>query len=124
MVGVSFDKADPYKRDAIPDYGLYLDRQWSPPWPHSHLEWPDFGVPESTGALVTALRSVLGKAQAGQRVEVGCHGAHGRTGTALACLAVLTGVPARDAVDWIRNTYCAQAVETAEQVAFVANFTA
>ena len=38
----------------------------------------------------------------------------------LACLAVLSGVPHGEAVAWVRATYCVEAVETAEQAAFVA----
>ena len=53
------------------------------------------------------------------RVELGCLGGHGRTGTALACLAVLSGVPAPDATAWVRSAYCNEAVETPEQEAFV-----
>jgi protein-tyrosine phosphatase len=34
---------------------------------------------------------VLERARAGERVDVGCFEGHGRTGTALACLAILTG---------------------------------
>src|SRR5882757_6374955 len=109
-------------RHRSPDYGLYLDYQWQPPWPHDHLDWPDFGVPESTEDVSAALRSVLDRAHAGQRVEIGCLGGHGRTGTALACLAILTGHPARGAVDWVRAVYCASAVETPEQEAFVAAY--
>ncbi|MPY81655.1 MAG: hypothetical protein GEV04_25480, partial [Actinophytocola sp.] len=106
--------------DRTPDYGLYLDRRWQPPWPHGHLDWPDFGVPEEAEPVVGALRSVLDKARAGQQVEIGCLGGHGRTGTALACLAILSGHPARDAVTWVRTRYCAKAIETPEQETFVA----
>jgi len=37
------------------------------------------------------------------RVEVACSGGRGRTGTALACLAILDGVPAADAVGMWAN---------------------
>jgi hypothetical protein len=69
--------------------------------------------------VVAALRSMLERAHAGERVEVGCLGGHGRTGTALACLAILTGHPHGEAVAWVRANYCVDAVETAEQEAFV-----
>ena len=61
----------------------------------------------------------LDRARAGEVVEVGCLGGHGRTGTALACLAVLAGHPADDAVAWVRRTYCDRAVETDEQADYV-----
>ncbi|HZC26720.1 MAG TPA: protein-tyrosine phosphatase family protein [Actinopolymorphaceae bacterium] len=119
VTAASFDAIDPYARDRQPDYGLYLDDRWQPPWVHDHLEWADFGVPDDPATVVAALRSVLDRARAGERVEVGCLGGHGRTGTALACLAVLAGHPAPDAVALIRTTYCPKAVETADQEAFV-----
>ena len=37
----------------------------------------------------------------------------------LACMAVLAGVPAAEAVAWVREAYRPQAVETAEQEAWV-----
>lgn len=122
IMAASFDADDPYTRDHVPDYGLYLDRLWQPPWRHGHLDWPDFGVPENAAPVIGALRSARERARAGQRVEIGCLGGHGRTGTALACLAILSGHPSHDAVNWVRTTYCASAIETPEQEAFVAQF--
>ena len=120
VVAVSFDAADPYTRATPPDHGLYLDARWQPPWPHDHVGWPDFGVPTDTAAFVASLERVLDRARRGERVEVGCLGGHGRTGTAIAALAVLAGHPADDAVAWTRARYCAHAVETPEQEALVA----
>ena len=120
VTAVSFDAVAPYSRDQQPDYGLYLDHRWRPPWVHDHLDWPDFGVPADQDLVVTALRSLLNRARAGEQVEVGCLGGHGRTGTALACLAILSGSPAADAVAWVRTKYCPKAVETAGQEAFIA----
>jgi hypothetical protein len=119
LTAVSFDRLDPYGRDRPPDYGLYLDHRWEPPWPHDRLDWPDFGVPDDPADVVAALRSLRERARRGERVEVGCLGGHGRTGTALACLAVLGGHPPGEAVAWVRAGYCAAAVETPEQEAFV-----
>jgi hypothetical protein len=122
LVAASFDDTDPYTRDRAPDYGLYLDDRWQPSWPHDRVDWPDFGVPRDPIAFARALRSVLDRARGGQRVEIGCLGGHGRTGTALACLAVLSGHPANNAVAWVRDHYCAKAVETDHQAAFVVTF--
>jgi hypothetical protein len=122
LTAVSFDRAAPYSRDREPDYGLYLDPCWQPPWDHTHLDWPDFGVPASTEAVVEALEALLERARSGQDVEVGCIGGHGRTGTALACLAVPADHPAPDAVAWVRASYCPKAVETPAQEAFAAAF--
>jgi hypothetical protein len=123
ITAVSFDARRAYTRCGNqPDYGLYLDKRWQPPWPHDHLAWPDFGVPDDAAQLVAALTSLLERAHVDQRVEVGCLGGHGRTGTALACLAILSGHPPDEAVAWVRANYCRDAVETSEQEAFVGAF--
>jgi hypothetical protein len=122
VVGVTFVAEDPYTRETTPAFGLYLDERWNPPWTHRHVDWPDFGLPRDTTALRAALEDVLDRARQGDRVELGCWGGHGRTGTALACLAVLAGTPASEAVAWVRENYCEKAVETPMQEAFVLAF--
>jgi hypothetical protein len=122
VVGVTFVADDAYGRDTAPTFGLYLDERWSPPWSHVHVDWPDFGLPPDTEALRAALQDVLHRARRNERVELGCWGGHGRTGTALACLAVLAGTPASEAVAWVRENYCEHAVETPAQEAFVLTF--
>lgn len=118
-MAASFETEDPYSRSPEPDYGLYLDSRWQPPWDHAQFEWPDLGVPDNTDSVRLSLTALLGRARSGERVEVGCLGGHGRTGTALACLAVLSGHPGGDTVNWVRANYCSDAVETPEQEAFV-----
>lgn len=119
--GVTMLGADPYSRDSAPAFGLYLDPAWDPPWPREHVAWPDFGIPDR-GELTASLQRLLVRARRGEDVEIGCLGGHGRTGTALACLAVLTGVPSDHAVEWVRANYCPGAVETDDQRTFVENF--
>ncbi len=53
-----------------------------------------------------------------------CGGGRGRTGTALACLAVLDGVPPAEAVAYARELYDPRAVETPWQRRYVARFKA
>lgn len=118
----SFDRSLPYERDTMPNFGVYLDPAWAPPWPCRHVAWPDFGVPADTEDLRDALECLLAKARDGQLVEVGCIGGHGRTGTALACVAILAGVPAHVATDWVRESYCPEAVEGQAQTRFVSKF--
>jgi protein-tyrosine phosphatase len=57
-----------------------------------------------------------------ERVEVACSGGQGRTGTALACLAVLEGVPRSDAVNYVRRHYNTRAIETPWQRRYVRRF--
>jgi protein-tyrosine phosphatase len=111
--------------DPQPDFGLYLDQCWSefrPAWDHVVLDWPDFGVPTDPTAARSQIRDAYERARTGERIEVGCIGGSGRTGTVLACMAILAGVPAPDAVRWVRKNYKGRAVETPEQEAFVESF--
>jgi hypothetical protein len=113
--------ADGYRDEDWPDFGLYFDPIWQPPWPHQHLDWPDFGLPADSVRFSDALADVLARIDKGQVVEVGCIGGHGRTGTALGCLAVLAG-SVEDPVEWVRRVYCPAAVETGEQADLVRRF--
>jgi hypothetical protein len=57
-----------------------------------------------------------------ERVEIACTGGRGRTGTALACLAILDGVPNSEAVAFVREHYDPHAVETLQQRRYVARW--
>jgi protein-tyrosine phosphatase len=69
------------------------------------------GLPLRPSDLRAALAEIRARAPH-ERVEVACAGGVGRTGTTLALLAVLDGVPAREAVAYVRRNYRARAVET------------
>ena len=86
------------------------------------VPWPDFRLPRDPALLRAVLHEALDRA-GGERVELACAGGTGRTGTALACLAVLDGVPAGEAVAYVRAHYRPRAVETRTQRAFVTRFT-
>jgi protein-tyrosine phosphatase len=107
----------------LPELGLYLlGRAPEPvPWESSWVRWPDFRLPADPAQLRGALLHVWERAAA-ERVELACHGGTGRTGTALACLAVLDGVRPVDAVAFVREHYRRRAVETPAQRRFVARF--
>jgi hypothetical protein len=62
------------------------------PWPSRWLLWQDFRLPADDVAARDAFEQVLERADV-LRVEVACAGGIGRTGTALACLAILDGIP-------------------------------
>ncbi|MFI7589583.1 protein-tyrosine phosphatase family protein [Spongisporangium articulatum] len=94
------------------DFALVLASGPVPAWPHRRIDWPDFRTPRDTDDALDALREAMGRARAGERVEVACMGGKGRTGTALAALAVLDGVPAGEAVAYVRERYHPRAVET------------
>lgn len=106
-----------------PTFALYLLGKQPPPsdWEQRWVRWPDFWLPSDRRAAATAFREAWERAGS-ERVEVACGGGRGRTGTALACLAVLDGVPNDRAVAYVREHYAAQAVETPWQRRFVARF--
>ena len=106
-----------------PEFALYLlGRQPPPvPWEARWVRWPDFGLPSDPADAASALREAWDRAGA-ERVEVACAGGLGRTGTALACLAVLDGLPGDEAVPYIRRHYAPRAVETPWQHRFVIRF--
>lgn len=94
------------------DFALLLADGPVPAWPYRRVRWPDFGLPADRRDALDALREAHRRAYAGDRVEVACLGGRGRTGTALAALAILDGLPAGRAVRWVRAVYHPNAVET------------
>ncbi|HUZ55350.1 MAG TPA: protein-tyrosine phosphatase family protein [Streptosporangiaceae bacterium] len=106
-----------------PAFGVYLLGQEPPTvtWESAWIRWPDFGLPADREVAVQVLTQAWQRAGA-ERVEVTCAGGRGRTGTALACMAVLDGVPSRQAVAYVREHYDPKAVETLWQCRFVARF--
>src|SRR2546421_449749 len=118
---------DPAPAGPAPDFGLYLGsatlrRRHPISWPHEWIEWPDFLLPRDSTAAMKQIRALHERALAGERVEVACGGGIGRTGTVIACLAVLAGTPAAQAVAWARAHYHRRAVETAWQRRWVSRF--
>ena len=95
---------------------------WTPTWPAVLLDWPDFGVPRSMDEADVQIKDAWRRAQAGERIEVACVGGHGRTGTVLACMAILAGVPVDEAVPWLRSVYCPRAVQEPSQQYWIERF--
>ncbi|MFC1433691.1 protein phosphatase [Streptacidiphilus sp. N1-3] len=107
-----------------PDFAVQLlgRRPADTPWESHWLRWPDFALPSDRGRAGELFAEAWERA-GGERVEVACGGGRGRTGTALACLAVIDGVPADRAVAFVRRYYDARAVETPWQRRYVERFT-
>jgi len=103
----------PAPEGQVPEFGVYLLARDPGPfaWEHRWVRWPDFRTPASTSDAVAAIREAYERA-ATQRVEIGCAGGIGRTGTALAAVAVLGGVPPAEAITWVRRRYHRRAAET------------
>jgi hypothetical protein len=107
-----------------PAFGVYLLGRPPPavPWQSRWLRWPDFRLPADPDQARRALTEAW-RRSATERVEVACAGGRGRTGTALACLAILDGVAAAQAVAYVRTHYDRRAVETPGQRRFVTRWT-
>jgi hypothetical protein len=120
-------RREPLPAGPLPDFGLYLGRPpstrlrrwrtpaWEPDWPAEWLDWPDFRAPRDDQLAAAMIIQAYERARSGQRVEVACGGGIGRTGTVIACMAILAGHPADDAVGWTRRHYRPRAVETPGQ---------
>ncbi|MDT7568872.1 MAG: hypothetical protein QOG76_7496 [Pseudonocardiales bacterium] len=128
-------RREPMPEGPLPDFGLYLGRPpgrrrgrlqdwrfrarpheaWRPDWAADWVDWPDFRTPRDDKLCANRIEHTYRLAHAGRRVEVACVGGTGRTGTVIACLAVLAGHPAADALRWTRDHYRPRAVETPGQ---------
>jgi hypothetical protein len=129
-------RREPFPAGPLPDFGLYLghppDRHrrtllcrrpaWRPDWPAEWIDWPDFRTPRDADAAAARIVDAYRRARSGERVEIACTGGTGRTGTVIACMAVLAGHPAEDAVAWTRSHYRPRAVETRGQRRWIAGF--
>lgn len=124
----------PIPAGPLPDFGLYLasrpggrrhsSSSWQPSWPADWVDWPDFRTPREPGQAVASIVNAYELARSGRRVEVACAGGTGRTGTVIACLSILAGHPADDAVAWTRQHYRRRAVETPGQRRWIRWFAA
>jgi protein-tyrosine phosphatase len=122
---------DPAPGGALPDFGLYLGgsrlrrrHEEGLTWPYAWVDWPDFLLPKDRRQAVRQIHALHDRAREGRAVEVACGGGVGRTGTVIACLAVLAGVDPADAVAWARAHYHRRAAETPWQRAWVRRFPA
>jgi len=109
------------RRDVTaPDFAVYLLGRDPrvPDWEYQWVRWRDFRLPDSTEDTIAALREAHSRA-ASERVEIACGGGVGRTGTAMAVLAIMSGVAPDDAVAWVRENYRPRAVETRRQKRWV-----
>lgn len=106
-----------------PAFGLYLLARKPPSteWASRWVFWPDFRLPSNLEDAAAAFREAWERSEH-ERVEVACTGGQGRTGTTLACLAVLDGVPPADAIRYVRQGYSPRAVETPAQEEFISRF--
>lgn len=103
------------KDDVVPDWGLYCDWMWKPWWRAEHIDWDDYSIPRVDEIALEQLIVAVEKAQLGLKVEIGCIGGHGRTGTALAAIGVILGMGHKESIAHVKTQYCDKAIETGEQ---------
>ncbi len=82
---------------------------------------PDGAAPASIDEMVSLLAELRSERREGD-IAVACMGGVGRTGTVAACALVEGGMPADGAIDHVRRVRHPDAVETAEQRAFVRRY--
>lgn len=108
--------------ETTPDYGLYAYSGWYPKCVHTFIPWQDYGLPTvEFEKAARAIKDAWMRAAEGETVEVGCMGGHGRTGTILACIAILSDpeMTSKQAISHVRKTHCHEAIETNQQEWFI-----
>jgi hypothetical protein len=124
--------SNPIVADA--DIYISLDRSspnydWEHPWietdkKHIRFIIVDGSIPEDNEQFKQCIDYTIKALDEGKKVHVGCIAGHGRTGLFLAALAQKTIGKKLDedgisAIDYVRDTYCANAVENLRQVLFL-----
>src|SRR5690242_15960790 len=73
-----------------PAFGAYLLGSAPPEfgWTSRWIAWPDFRLPRDPAYAGKVFTEIWDRAGT-ERVEIACYGGRGRTGTALACIAIL-----------------------------------
>jgi hypothetical protein len=110
-----------------PDFGVYLDKSWSPvvvtngcrinalanrvKYKAMFVDWHDFDtLPKEHLDLVVEV--IVSKIRHGKWVDIACNHGHGRTGTLLACIfARMEHIGAKEAIEAVHQRYCSHAIE-------------
>jgi protein-tyrosine phosphatase len=79
-------------------------------------------LPADTEDATRLIVDAFARVRNGELVEVGCHAGNGRTGCIIACMVILAGIAPSKAVEWTREHYCRQAIDTSEQERWVEAF--
>lgn len=107
-----------HKEGEAPHFGVYAASSWTPGCIAFTINWQDMGFPKiPLEQLDWALDTALSYAQErDEKVEFGCIGGHGRTGTMLALLVLRTSeLDGEAAVKYVRDNYCKEAIEGYKQ---------
>ena len=101
------------------DHGMrFTQRHW--PWKQGSevmFEIADMSIPKKPEEFRKLVAWTKKQLETGLKVHCGCIGGHGRTGMFFA--AVVSEFGEKDAIAYVREHYCASAVESASQVTFL-----
>lgn len=96
-----------------------LAKHMNIPFREIMIPWPDMGVPDVKDTFWVALHKYVVK-QGYKHVCFHCHAGHGRTGTALSAMLVANSkYTAAEAVDFVRQEYCSEVVESFKQTVYL-----
>lgn len=113
---------------AVPDANIYIGfdggmtftgKQY--PWTEGHeilFRVTDMSAPKDATQFKKLVDWTGEQLAGGMKIHCGCIGGHGRTGTFLAALVSAHGE--KDAIEYVRTHYCKKAVESTEQIKFLA----
>lgn len=106
-----------------PEVGVYLSATDPRPfgWPAAWVRWHKFWIPTNRAIAEAALREAWRRCT-NERVEIASPRGRGRTGTALACLAVLDGTPPAEAMRLVKDQYHGWTVGTPWTRWFIGRF--
>ncbi len=85
------------------------------------IDWPDQRLPRRSMQAVKTLQEVWQRADQ-ELVEITCRGGVGRTGSALALIAMYEGMSSSEAIDFIRESYNNDSVTSPAQRGFLTDF--
>lgn len=83
-----------------------------------YISWPDYRLPRRPLQARQQLMQLLERARE-ERVEITCGGGVGRTGTALAMMAIMDGMEPQAAIDFVQREYSPEAVKSHAQRGFL-----
>lgn len=94
---------------------LFADNGYATP-PFIMLDWKDMDPPPRV-AFDYAKWAHERITEHAETIQVGCIGGHGRTGTFAAMVMIVSDMnrSAMDAIDWVHDKYCVDAIESARQ---------
>lgn len=116
VLNLQFDSIRQQRIIPIPE--LQKWEQYQQSFQEIQINWPDYGVSDLPREFWQDLVDYLRTNK--KRMLVFCIGGHGRTGTAIACLMVVSlGWSAKRAIAWVRKNYCSEAIETTGQSKYV-----